>query len=152
MDDEQTSTSSSTEDSQEQAPKQTNKKQTPASAYVVLCIFLIGSFLTAYAYMNDIWMFSTEFKPGPVIALEVTDLTLSSNMAGMVAQGTVTNSTDNNYKNVQVEVNLYDADGNLVGTATETTDLLEAGQEWNFSVVILNELTVTAELKEVTGY
>ncbi|MCH8978839.1 MAG: hypothetical protein IH945_06300 [Armatimonadetes bacterium] len=152
MDDQQTPTSSSIEDSPEQGPKRTNKKQTPPSAYVVLCIFLIGSFLTAYAFMNDIWMFSNEFKPGPVIALEVSDLELGQDMVGQVVEGTVRNDTGENYRDVQVEVNLYDADGNLLGTDAHRTEVLAVGQTWEFVISILFDSVARVEVKEVTGF
>ena len=148
MDDQQ----SPTRDDQEQASKQTSKKQTPASAYVVLVIFLLGSITTAYMYMNDIGPFSGEFKPGPAITVTVSDITIGESMIGKAANGTITNDTGLLYERVQVEINLYDADGELLGVVSETTDLLVAGQEWRFSVYILDDWAVRAELKGVTGY
>ena len=150
MEDQRSPDSSQTEALQ--APKRQGKKKTPTSAYIVLSIFLIGSFLTVYAYMNDVWMFSNEFKPGPAITMNVSDITIGQSMVGKAANGTVTNDSGQQYERVQVEVNLYNADGDMVGTATETIELLELDQVWNFSAFIFDDTVVRAELLAVTGY
>ncbi|MCH8979901.1 MAG: hypothetical protein IH945_11765 [Armatimonadetes bacterium] len=152
MDDQLTPSTAPAEDGQERASKNQNKKKTPASAYVILAVFLIGGFLALYAEWNDIWWASNEFKPGPEIALEVSDIRLAANMIGQTAAGTVTNGTGNKFKNVQVVVNLYDSGGNLVGTANETRETLAPGQSWDFTAMILVDAVATLELKEVTGY
>ena len=152
MEDQQTPTSPPTAESQEQAQKKPSKQQTPVSAYVVLGIVLIGGFLAAYAWWNEIWWASNEFRPGPVIVLEVSDLELGRDLTGQVVKGAVRNDTNEKYRDVQVAFNLYGADGNLLGTEVDSTEVLEAGKTWEFAATTLFDSAVRAELKEVTGF
>ena len=118
---------------------------------MAFALAVVGSVLF-YAWWTDSWMFTGEFKPGPTITMEISEITIGQNMVGKVANGTVINDSEQQYERVQVAIDLYDADGELVGEATEEKALLEPGQEWNFSAFILDESAVTAELKGVTGY
>lgn len=66
--------------------------------------------------------------------------------------GTVKNNTDHQYSYVQVEINLYDAEGAQVGSTLANANNLEAGGTWKFKAVILNEGVKTYKIKEVTGF
>ena len=128
------------------------KKQTPASAYAVLAIFLIGGLLAAYAEWNEVWWASNEFKPGPAIALELSNLRLGSGMNGQSVLGTLSNGTGKAYKDVQVEVSLFDADGKLLGTEVAFKEVYDVDESWDFAITVVIGTASTVELKDVTGF
>ncbi len=71
--------------------------------------------------------------------------------------GILTNNSGASRKYVQIEYNLYDADGNLLGTALDNINNLEDGGTWKFSAaafVTSDELQNIAsyELADVSGF
>ena len=85
----------------------------------------------------------------------VTDEQLdSSNPYGVFISGTLTNNTDNEVSYIQVEYNLYDADGAQVGTALANTNNLQPGGTWKFEAVgtASPDEVATFELIDVTGF
>ena len=69
-----------------------------------------------------------------------------SNQFVVYVTGTLTNNTDDEVGYIQVEYNLYDADGAQVGTALANTNNLKAGGAWKF------EALGTASPDEVASY
>lgn len=65
--------------------------------------------------------------------------------------GTIKNNTNKNYSYVQVEINLYDADGNLVNSTFANVNNLEANGTWKFEAMATSEF-VTYEIKDITGW
>lgn len=85
----------------------------------------------------------------------VTDEQLdSSNPYGVFINGTLTNNTDNEVSYIQVEYNLYDADGAQIGTALANTNNLQPGGTWKFEAVgtASPDEVSTFELIDVTGF
>lgn len=70
----------------------------------------------------------------------------TSNGFAVYINGTLTNNTENEVNYIQVEYNLYDADGAQVGTALANTNNLKAGGTWKFEAV------GTASPDEVASY
>ena len=70
----------------------------------------------------------------------------TSNGFAVYINGTLTNNTENEVSYIQVEYNLYDADGAQVGTALANTNNLKAGGTWKFEAV------GTASPDEVASY
>ena len=70
----------------------------------------------------------------------------ASNGFAVYINGTLTNNTENEVSYIQVEYNLYDADGAQVGTALANTNNLKAGGTWKFEAV------GTASPDEVASY
>lgn len=66
--------------------------------------------------------------------------------------GTVKNNTNRNYSYVQVEINLYDADGNLVNSTLDNINNLEANGTWKFKALVTDKDFATYKIKEVTGW
>lgn len=68
--------------------------------------------------------------------------------------GVVKNNTQKDYSYVQITFNLYDADGNIVGTAIDNINNLEAGGTWKFKAMGIGESGTPAsyKLSEITGY
>ena len=65
--------------------------------------------------------------------------------------GTIKNNTNKNYSYVQVEINLYDAEGNLVGSTLDNINNLEANGTWKFKAMATSEFS-TYKVKDVTGW
>lgn len=70
----------------------------------------------------------------------------------LTLEGTIKNSTDKKASYVQVEFNVYDKDGNQIGTALDNINNLEAGGTWKFKVMALVQGTKTYKLVEISGW
>lgn len=68
--------------------------------------------------------------------------------------GTFTNLTDSQLGYVSVSYNLFDADGNQLGTAYANTSNLDAGGTWKFEAVGMYDQAKVASYKlaDVTGF
>lgn len=151
MEDQKTTETPTNGDKQGFALNKPMQKSTNVFVSVVAAVVLIAACVHAYAWWNDLWWASGAFKPGPVIQLETSDVTFGQNMAGTVVQGSVTNNTKTTYEDVQVEVELMDADGKVLGTATKTTETLVPGQVWEYQALMTFDKAISGKVKEVTG-
>lgn len=70
----------------------------------------------------------------------------------MKITGTIKNNTDKQASYVQVIFNIYDKDGNQIGTALDNINNLEAGKTWKFEAMSLEQGGETYKLSEITGY
>lgn len=91
---------------------------------------------------------STPSKPD----LEVLDYSAKSEEYARYVVGTVRNNSDRNYSYVQVEVNLLDKSGNVVGSTLANVNNLGPGKKWKFKAIILEEEARSFEIKDVTGW
>lgn len=85
----------------------------------------------------------------------VTDEALDgSNPYATYITGTLTNNTDNEVSYIQVEYNLYDADGAQIGTALANTNNLQPGGTWKFEAIgtVAPDEVASFELIDVTGF
>ena len=76
---------------------------------------------------------------------------------GYYIEGYIQNNTGKEYSYVQVEFNLYDKDGAIIGTALDNISNLEANGKWKFkaaSLITSDEVENVAsyKLKEITGW
>ena len=65
--------------------------------------------------------------------------------------GTIKNNTNKDYSYVQVEINLYDAEGNLVNSTLDNINNLEANGTWKFKAITTDDFS-TYKIKDVTGW
>jgi hypothetical protein len=83
---------------------------------------------------------------------------LTNTMKGTQAQdgsaivGTVVNRRNQSLNFVQIDFNLYDQRGALVGTASARTDHLEAGAQWNFSAAAGTGAWSTFKVAALSGH
>ena len=85
----------------------------------------------------------------------ITDETLdTSNQFFVKITGTLTNNTDSDKSYIQVEYNLYDADGAQIGTALANTNNLKSGGTWKFEAMSTVEPANVAKWERtgVTGF
>lgn len=67
--------------------------------------------------------------------------------------GSVKNNTSKTYRYVQVVVNIYDKDDNLLGTALDNVTNLEAGGTWKFKAIGSNPGGASRyKITDITGY
>ena len=66
--------------------------------------------------------------------------------------GTVKNNSSNEYGYVQIEFNLYDKDGNQIGTAMDNINNLEQNGSWKFNTLIIEDGVKDVKFKGITGY
>ena len=66
--------------------------------------------------------------------------------------GTLTNNSGEKKAYVQVEINLLDKSGAVVGSTLANINNLEPGQKWKFKAVVLEKSATKFEVKNVTGF
>lgn len=71
---------------------------------------------------------------------------------GYYIEGVIKNNTDKDKTYVQVTYNLYDKDGNQLGTALANVNNLKAGGTWKFKAMGMADGITKYELAEITGY
>ncbi len=77
-----------------------------------------------------------------------------SNQFATYITGKLTNNTDDAVSYIQVEYNLYDAEGAQVGTALANTNNLQPGGVWKFEAIgtASPDEVASFELIDVTGF
>lgn len=85
----------------------------------------------------------------------ISDETLdTSNPYGVKITGTLVNNTDEDKSYLQIEYNLYDADGAQIGTALANINNLKAGGTWKFEAASMEKSEDVAnwERVDVSGF
>lgn len=68
-------------------------------------------------------------------------------------EGTIQNNTDKKYSYVQVTFNLYDSDGNQLGTAMDNINNLEPNGTWKYKAIgLTTENIASYKFVEITGW
>ncbi len=65
--------------------------------------------------------------------------------------GTLRNDSTRKIDFVQISFNLFDGDGNTVGTAEDTISELDPGATWKFKADVIGDAAVRARLDEIRG-
>ena len=93
----------------------------------------------------------TEEKKPYTISDETLD---TSNPYGVKITGTLVNNTDEDKSYLQIEYNLYDADGAQIGTALANINNLKAGGTWKFEAASMEKPEDVAnwERVDVSGF
>lgn len=66
--------------------------------------------------------------------------------------GKIRNNSDDNLSYVQVEINLYDAEGNLVGSTLDNVNNLRPGDTWRFEAIVLDDDVDSYSIEGITGF
>lgn len=97
-------------------------------------------------------------SPIPVIespvpqSLEVIEESDSSDQFNRYITGVVVNNSEKTYKYVQVVYNLYDSNGDLVGTALDNVNNLEPHGRWRFKALTVDNDAVRYRLSSIDGW
>lgn len=97
----------------------------------------------------------TEKKKPEQEPYTISDETLdTSNPYGVKITGTLVNNTDEDKSYLQIEYNLYDADGAQIGTALANINNLKAGGTWKFEAASMEKPEDVAnwERVDVSGF
>lgn len=95
--------------------------------------------------VNEVEAPDFEFVEGP---------TLVEREYGMkYIEGILKNNTGEDIKNyIDMSFTLYDADGNMVGTAYANGNVLKDGGTWKFEAIVLEENVVDFELDNINSF
>lgn len=63
----------------------------------------------------------------------------------------IRNNSNENYKFVQVRINLLDNNNNLVGNTTTSISNFGKGQNWKFSAVVADKNVSSFQIKDIIG-
>ena len=97
---------------------------------------------------------STSAESATADKYSVADEQMTGDDYTTTISGTFTNLTDSQLGYVSVSYNLFDADGNQLGTAYANTSNLDAGGTWKFEAVGMYDQAKVASYKlaDVTGF
>lgn len=84
--------------------------------------------------------------------LELLEVSSTSDAFTRYAVGKIRNNTNRTYSYVQVEINLYDKNGNQVGSTLANVNNLEPGAVWSFKAPIFEEEAVRFKVADITGF
>jgi len=138
-----------------QNQSQNKKKKKPAWLIVIGCIILIiGIFSTLSSFMDYV---STDenSKTEKFTIVEGTEKGYadSANIFYYI-EGTIKNNTDKTYSYLQVTYNVYDSEGNNLGTCLANNNNVEANDTWKFKAICSGETKNISSYKlaEITGW
>jgi hypothetical protein len=91
------------------------------------------------------------FAPAERDGFGVSTVTLEKTQGSSLvyAVGTIRNETDRRRFGVKVEIELLDAAGNKVGTATDYQQALEPKAEWRFKALVLDSKAASARIVSI---
>lgn len=123
------------------------------------CLTQVFSVIGAIIFIAVIFnIFSSDFgisstNEGRGSSLEVTEShSCSLGYGSRAVCGTVVNNSSRNISYAQVEINLYDRNGNLVDSTMDNINNLEANGTWKFQAPIIEDNVATYKVKNVTGF
>ncbi|WP_143330190.1 FxLYD domain-containing protein [Chromobacterium haemolyticum] len=67
-------------------------------------------------------------------------------------KGTLQNNSDKKYGYVQIEINLYDKDGNQVGSTMANVNNLAPGAKWKYEAPIIEDGVFKAEIINISAF
>lgn len=86
-----------------------------------------------------------------VPALQLVEHSVKKDNFATYIVGTVKNNSSKQYGYAQVEINLYDTSGAVVGSTLANINNLEPNGTWKFEAIALQEFK-TYKIKDVTGF
>lgn len=117
---------------------------------IVLAIFFA---IGAVASVEDTEINSNELKESVEQFSLVSDEMTTDSIGSCYIQGTIQNNTNKSYSYVQVTFNLYDAEGNQLGTAMDNINNLEPNATWKYKAIgLTTEKVHSYKFVEITGW
>jgi len=95
---------------------------------------------------------SKKYVTSNIEDLEVLDFDLKREDDVLYVIGTVRNNTNRQYSYVQVEINLFDNDNNLVESTLANANNLGPHQNWKFKALVLNNNFKYYKIVKVEGF
>ena len=82
----------------------------------------------------------------------VGDITTESDQFATYISGVIKNNSGKDCTYVQITFNLYDEDGNQIGTALDNINNLEKDGTWKFKAMGMGDGAASYKLAEITGF
>lgn len=132
---------------------QCGKKLKHTGLRVFLGLIVVLFALGALASMGgNTTQTSSQTKPQENFTL-VSDKRVTDSIGTTYIEGEIKNNTNKSYTYVQVTFNLYDADGNQLGTAVANINNLEPNGTWKYKAIGLTSQAVSSyKFVEITGW
>lgn len=119
--------------------------------FLGILIIIIG--LAGLASGGDTEVNSNEVKEATEKFTLVSDEMTTDSIGSCYIEGTIQNNTDKSYSYVEVRFNLYDSDGNQLGTAIDNINNLEPNATWKYKAIGLTTEKVHGyKFVEITGW
>ena len=131
-------------------PKCGKKQKNIWKTIIILLVvfFVIGAIASSGDTEN-----SNEMKEAVENFTLVSDEMTKDSIGTCWIEGTIQNNTNKNYSYVQVTFNLYDADGNQLGTAMDNINNFEPNSTWKYKAMGLTSENVKSyKFVEITGW
>ena len=126
-----------------------NEKEQGTNIFSVITCIAIIYFIIKFCFFGGS-LFSA--NGGKSSNLEVTESHFCSLGYGLTAIcGTVVNKSNRNISYVQVEINLYDRNGNTVGSTSDTIDNLDGNATWKFRAPVVDYNVDNYKINNVSG-
>ncbi|WP_457631657.1 FxLYD domain-containing protein [Oceanithermus sp.] len=84
--------------------------------------------------------------------LEILDVSSEADQYTRYVVGKIRNNTGRKLNFVQVEISLYDDEGNVVGTTFDNVANLEPGQVWKFKAIILEDSATRFKVSDISWF
>lgn len=99
------------------------------------------------------WIAGRLLRGEPPPNLQVLSVAWESGQYGnSYATGKVRNNTNRTYNYAQIEINLLDSNGNLVGSTLDNVNNLAPRQVWEFRAPVLEDQATRFRVEDVSGY
>lgn len=85
-------------------------------------------------------------------SLELISHETQSDQFSRYVVGQIKNNSNKKMSYAQIEINLYDDNGNQVGSALDNINNLEAGGTWNFKAIILEDSCTKYKIADISGF
>jgi len=84
--------------------------------------------------------------------LELLEINSKSDEYSKYAVGKIKNNSKKEYSYVQVEINLYNKSGELIGSTLSNINNLAPGETWSFKAIILEDEATKFSVKDINGW
>lgn len=120
----------------------------PWIIFIIFCVLIcVGNFASEYLLKKENELNTST----PTYALSIENHSFCTTSYGSKAIcGTILNNTNHSYRNVSVDINLYDESGALIGNTYDSIRNLDSGKKWKFEALYTNN-AIGYNIK-VSGY
>lgn len=98
------------------------------------------------------YVFGQLLEDWPLPDLQVVEHDFESGEYNSYITGRIRNNSNETYSYVQVSINLYDRQDNLIGSTLDNANNLRPGDTWSFRAIVTDESANAYRIEEVTGY
>lgn len=133
-------------------------KQKPKSTAKYVIIIFVGLFVIIYSLLSltEDKSQRTNYIPNTAEQnksdFELLGANFKKDGSIRYVVGRIKNTSGKDLSYVQVEINLYDRNGNQIGSTLDNVNNLANNATWNFKAIVLEDKVYRYEIVKVTGY